>query len=543
MFKISTFLSKQKINLGLCAGLDNPIRPLDGGFMKMYKSIFTAMGCVLTTSLAAGLILGLTSCSDVEFKGILAGSYSTNASEYFPQGFSEINFKQVDSFKNEVSLQLNVTQMGSDISGIDTKAIQITHGGVKIDKFNLVKTSSKKDNIIDIAFVIDVTGTMSAFIEDAKGRIIKFIDASMKDGIRTRICISTFGDYTVKKCDRFFDNNPNDTSTLAQTKELISEISSLRAFKGQGQDPGWPDFDENPMGAIVDVSKAPFRQDAQKFVILVTDAGFLYSPQNQGTIGTKAPSMPALAQAIKDSQITIFGITPMMSGYTSPLNGFPGIVEQSSGEHYLFQSVINGEVNLNQILNRIIDRVQTSFVVSYFVDDYKTIDPTMPVEFDDISINIKDTPAQTTKVNDIKISATFPNGRPEFIQEWVIASNKVDPLSLEVWVNLRKLDPQEYLIDHGTLRIKVPPALSANIFVSYKFDDLSKNIRLKPVFLNRILNESDLEITLNGIPARDGDLLFERTLEQDLSVMILPEALKDNYYKIEENFGVYLEVE
>lgn len=489
-----------------------------------------------------GLVWGLTSCSEVEFKGTLAGLYQTEARQFFPLSASEINFKQVDSFENQVSLQLNLTQLGSDITSLNPDLVSLSHGGVNITNFSLTNTASEKDNIIDIAFVIDVTGTMSAFIEDAKSRIINFIDSTTKNGIRTRMCISTFGDYTVKKCDRFFDNDPKDPATKAQTAELISEISALRAFKGKGEDPGWPDFDENPMGALVDVSLAPFRQEAQKFVILVTDAGFLYSPQNQGSIGTKAPTMEAVAKAIKDSQITVFGITPIMPGYTSSLNGVSGVVEQSGGEHYLFQSVIGGEINLNQILDRILDRVQASYVLSYKMDDYPKLDPTQPINFDDVKIEIKDIGGQVTTINDLKFTATFPTGRPEFVQEWVLSSESVKKDSVEVWVNKIKLNQNDFIIEDRKLKIKQPPALSSTISVKYKYEDLSKNIRLQPVFLNRIVDETKLIIELNGIQAREGDIYFQRTGSNDLSVMILPIAFKDNHYLIEENSGIFLDI-
>lgn len=488
------------------------------------------------------LVWVLASCAEVEFQGGLVGNYQTEARQFFPLETSEINFKQVDSFDNLVSLQMSLTQIGAEVSTLDRSMVELSHEGVNINNFSLTKTSSETDNIIDIAFVVDITGTMSVFIEDAKSRIINFIDSTTKNGIRTRMCLSTFGDYTVKKCDRFFDNNPRDPNTKAQTKELISEISALRAYSGQGKDPGWPDFDENPMGALVDVSLAPFRPEAQKFVILVTDAGFLYSPQNQGTIGKKAPTMAAVSKAIKDSQITVFGITPMMPGYTSALNGFPSVIEQSSGEHFLFRSVINGETNLNQILNRILDRVQSSYVLSYVLDEQPNLDPTKPVEFDEVKVKIKENPKLQTFIDDLKFSATFPNGRPDFVQQWVMSSDKVSPSSVDVWVNQKKLERKEFVINEGTLKLKQPPELASTIHVKYKYEDMAKNIRLQPLFLNRAVDENVLEIKLNGILARSEDVLFQRMASQDLSVMILPQAFKDNYYMVKENSGVFIDI-
>jgi hypothetical protein len=486
--------------------------------------------------------LSLTSCTEVQFQGELAGNYQTQVNSYFPLSWSEINFKQVESFKNEVSLYFNITQIGTNLPSLDQSMIQVSHEGLNIDKFNLTNTSLEKDNIIDIAFVIDVTGTMSNFIEDAKLRIINFIQTSMSRGIRTRMCISTFGNYTVKACDRFYDNDPKNPASLVQTQELISEISNLRAYKGQGKDPGWPDYDENPMQALIDVSRAPFRSEAQKFVIMVTDAGFLYSPQNQGSLGNKAPLLTDVAQAIKSSQISIFGITPFMPGYTSSLNGLPSVIEQSSGEHYLFSSVIKGEVTLNQIMNRILDRVKSTYVLSYVIDDFKSLNPSKPVDFEEINLEIKKTSTQTV-LSDLKYQATFPNGSPEFIQDWALSSDKVDSGSARVWVNDNELDSSEFIINYGNLKIKKAPELASHIFVRYQYENVFKNLRLKPLFLNRIVDEENLVIRMNGIPARPGDLLFQRDANNDLSVMVLPEALKDDYYRVKEQEGLALEIQ
>ncbi len=485
--------------------------------------------------------LSLSGCTGVEFQGILAGQYQLETNAFFPMQTSEINFKQVSSFKNQMSLQLNLTQIGQDLSNIDRSMIQLTHQNVSINNFTLENTSVQKDNIIDIAFVIDVTGTMSTFIEDAKARIINFIQTSMNKGIRTRMCISTFGDYTVKKCDRFFDNDPANKDSISQTQELISLITSLRAFKGKGQDPGWPEYDENPMQAIIDVAKAPFRPEAQKFVIMVTDAGFLYSPQNPGTLGIKAPNLNAVAQAIRDSQITIFGITPFLPGYTSELNGLPSIIAQSRGEHYLFASVINGEVTLNQILDRVLDRVRSTYILTYNIDDYPQLNPSSPVDYKQIEVKIND-PKAEVKLEDLKMQASFPNGRPEFIQNWNLSNESINSSSVKVWVNQKPLNKDQFEIKSSNLRLKQPPALGANILVKYLYEDKNKNIRSFPIFLNRAVVAEELMITINGIQARTGDVNFERDLNQDLSIMILPQALQDDHYQVEKFQGLYVDI-
>lgn len=156
-------------------------------------------------------------------------------------------------------------------------------------------------------------------------------------------------------------------------------------------------------------------------------------------------------------------------------------------------------------------------------------------------MTIKDASSQVILEN-LKVQATFPNGRPDFIQEWTLSYEKIDSTSVGVWVNQRKLNSNQYDVDNSRLKLKQPPGLPDKIVVRYKYEDNYKNIRKAPIFLNRAVKEENLEVKINDIIAREGDLYFQRDLNKDLSIMILPHAQQDDYYEVERFQGLRIDV-
>ena len=494
-----------------------------------------------TFALSSLLLLGVA-CSQQSFSPTSEKAMEdmlTDKSVFFPLNYSEAAFEQIPNLTNEMTLMAYITQSGAGARDLVKSDFVLSENSVGVSDFTVSKESSKKNQVVDIVFVVDVTGTMSEFIETAKQRLRQFILNSRAQGYHTRMCLSTFGDYTVKKCDRFFDNDPSGDMT--QTNELISELAKLRAFKGAGQDPGWPDYDENPMRALIDASQAPFRTDAQKFVILVTDAGFLYSPGNQGMIGDNAPQMSEVSKALEESQATVFGVTPSLPGYTSSFQGYQSIVDKSKGEHFLFSDVIAGKVTLDQILSKIIDRINSTYRLTYIVDNIPNLDPTAPLDQRQVSLQL--TSAQLGKIEDVKVSATFPTGKPQFIKNWKLSDQQIYKNDIQVTVNSTPVSGSHFSFSEGYIKFNSAPPASAKVKVRYLYADMYANLRLLPILLNKAEDPSALKITLNGIVARSQDLLIERNLLGSVSVTILPSALSDDYYQVTKNKGLQLEID
>ncbi|NJM09822.1 MAG: hypothetical protein HC883_02700, partial [Bdellovibrionaceae bacterium] len=295
---------------------------------------------------------------------------------------SEATVQQGKYDNNEISLLFQVLDKdGKSVGNLKDGDFRVQENGFNVDKFKTSADIRKSSQVVDIVFVVDITGSMGPFIESAKIRLKEFINGT-RGKYNVRLCLSTFGDFVVKKCDRFFDNK-----STAQVREFVNELSRLSIKRGQGEDPRYLDWEENSMRALTEATNSPWANESQRFVILVSDADF-YSPDkpskyleaHQARPDTAAPSMKEVNQAIQRSQVKVFSVTPPATGYNSALNGEPDITASSQGEWFEFARVISKEISLDSIFERILIRINTTYRLTYIVDQNQGLDPSLPIE-------------------------------------------------------------------------------------------------------------------------------------------------------------------
>lgn len=444
---------------------------------------------------------------------------------------SEATIEQNKYDENTVSVHYQVSKDGKSVNDLSEKDFTVTENGLSVQPFSLAADVARSNEVAEIMFLVDITGTMVELIETAKLRLKEFIKSSRERGYHTRMCFATFGDYTVKKCARFFDNNPNDPSSEAQVRELLSELSKLHAYRGEGRDPGYPDLDENPMQALVDASKAPWGSDSQRFVILVTDWGFLYSPGNQGEQFKRGqipapPTMKIVTDALKTSQMRVFAVTRtqhthkgqklVWDGYNTPFQGEESIVKTSNGEYFDFDKVMRKEITLDQILEQILKRVDTNYKITYVVDKVQGLDATLPVDRRHVDIKLNNPDAGAVKVT--SVSSSMPTGRANYQQNWKVSENSIKPGSMKVYQGDKEVPPGEYTVQHGEVRFKAVPAAGTKFRLVFLYEKSDLNLRMEPISLRGQLSHSNTKVLINGIPVREEDVNFTPDLNGNTSV-------------------------
>ena len=385
------------------------------------------------------LILGLglvffASCNKTHFQLVDQESQKFQSGDFFESFFkmnnSVASFEQPQLESNETQAAFQVALAdGTNVPDLKVTDFTILENGQPISDFKLQSNSTTIKQSVDIIFAVDVTGSMSPTIESAKTRLISFVQKSRLNGTHSRMCLITFGDRTVKNCDRFYDNNPDDPSTIDQVNELISEISKLKALTGSS-DPGGSDLNENPMRALIDASKAPWNENSQRFVILITDDGFLYSPGNSGNVGALAPKYNEVSEAIEKSQMKVFAATPSLAGYNKPFKGEPGVVEFSKGEWFNFKDLISGKITLDTILNRILNRVQTTYLLQYTLDENSGsgLDLTLPLKKRKIEILLQN--GVHANLNMLSLQSNLPDGRKPYQKKFKLADKNKPIINL-----------------------------------------------------------------------------------------------------------------
>ncbi len=474
--------------------------------------------------------------------------------EFFDFSHSEVQAEQSQFDKNNVSVLFQAMDGEVSINDLKSKDLVVTENSKTVSSFALEESDRQRHTqVADIVFLVDVTTSMGPFIESAKQHLKDFTRYARKEGYRTRMCISTFGDYTVKKCDRFYENDPSKPNTEVQVKELLTELAALRAYKGS-EDPGAPDYPENSMGALIDASTAPWAEGSLRFVILVTDADFLSSPNYQGYIGDKAPRMSEVTKAIKDSQMKVFAVTrkdhkgkqypnfrSTFDGYVTPFEGEPSIVESSQGEHYDFDSVISGKTSLATILRNILNRISITYKLSYVVDQIPELDPTLRIENRDIKIQLKKSGPGEVKL--ISTSSSMPEGRPRYQKTWVMPKGEIRANTLQVYINNKKVPDTEYTVQGNEISFNEVPAPGSQILYQFYYQDIAQNFRIEPMTLPGTTNAEKTKVFLNDIEAPPSDLIFEKTIEGNTGLRLADRVLSiDDPYKIVESKGLKVKV-
>jgi von Willebrand factor type A domain len=414
----------------------------------------------------------------------------------FPLQKSTQSFNQESLEQNQSTVHFQVRlPNGTLLQDLTPSQMEIIENGLPVTQYSLTKNSTEKAEIADIVFVVDVTGSMTPTIEAAKLRLINFIRNSRQLGYHTRMCLVTFGDYTVKKCDRFYDNNPKDSSTLAEVEELISEITKLKAIAGFN-DPGGTDLDENPMRALIDASNSPWKSNTHRFSILVTDAGFLYSPGNQGAVGNLAPKYTEVKSALSKSSMRVFAATQSMAGYNKKFNGDLGVVQLSNGQWFNFSDLVSGKITLDTILNQIVNELNTTFVAQYIVENQSGLDGSLPLSKRKVSVVLKD--SNLGKVEFSQLKSNLPDGRKPYSKVFKLSDKKIKKSSLKVWLN--KVEVYDFDLNaSGQVEFKTAPPAGSRIDVEYIFENFKDSLVLKPLVAPIEMIADSFELYLNEV--------------------------------------------
>jgi Mg-chelatase subunit ChlD len=115
----------------------------------------------------------------------------------------------------------------------------------------------------DILFVLDTTSSMQGEIDAIRDAIISVVAAIEKDGVQSRVGLLEFRDRLIGEEHRVLTFNGQ--VFINDAEAFKAQVSTLKA-KGGG------DVPESSLDALYYAAQQPFAEDAQKVVVLITDA-------------------------------------------------------------------------------------------------------------------------------------------------------------------------------------------------------------------------------------------------------------------------------
>lgn len=172
----------------------------------------------------------------------------------------------------------------------------ILSSGAVQAKNTTTSISNKISGQADIVFVVDSTGSMSRTIQNVASNIERFVDALTANySVKANFALIDYKDITCADEKTVLIKN-GSSNWFTDTIEFKNRINSIYV-RGGGDEP------ETALDGIAMASQLDFRKNANKFIVLVTDADY----KNNNNYGLS--TMEEMISLLSDSHIVTSVIT------------------------------------------------------------------------------------------------------------------------------------------------------------------------------------------------------------------------------------------
>lgn len=452
---------------------------------------------MLNKKYAVLFLLVLAACSKTEFASLspvqnlpqdVREDFSLNA--VYPLRLVEDFFNQDQLEVSKTSIFFKVEDNNSNpVFGLQLQDFRVVENNEEVRNFRLGSSQISLGQRADIIFVVDHTASMGSTIEETKRRVGDFVTNLRQRGSDVRLCLVSFRDRTTKKCDVFVEDNPQ----TAQNENLEAFLRDMNALSTGG---GGGTLDEGQLQALMDAARSPWRGNSQRAAILLTDAGFLYSPNNQGRLGKDAPEYQAFLNVVRPSQMSIFAVAPSKRGYNSELLRLPAMTSFNGGAWFNYADMVAGRVSLASILDQIAERIGVQYVIEYDSNQNTNINPNLPLASRRIAVNLKVSSGSRILIQ--QTSSNFPQGRPQAKSRFRLSREaRTQTGDRQVLVNQRVLN-SGFRLEKRELVFDQAPESGAQVLVRYTPENLRDAFVIQTLILPRDLEASSLFVRLNG---------------------------------------------
>lgn len=248
-----------------------------------------------------------------------------------------VQVTQVDpSAFPRVNVYVSVTDdAGQPIAALQQEDFDLREDGQPVEILEFAGVGS--DRPVDIVFVFDTTGSMGDKIEGVKNTSIAFANKLRDSNRDFRLGLVAFGDEI-----RSVDNRDGT---------LTADAAEFQRWVGQLLADGGGDEEEMSLDALLEASKMRFRSDAQKILLLITDA-----PPHEQSDGTRYSRVTAgeTATNLRDAGFTVYAVA-----YDD--GRFRQIVDATSGGFYDIRS----ERDFTGIIDEIGGLIASQYRIAY----------------------------------------------------------------------------------------------------------------------------------------------------------------------------------
>lgn len=232
-----------------------------------------------------------------------------------------------------------IVECGNNCKVLDTitpSSLRVMENGVLRPVTRIKKIDVDERVPVDFMFVVDVTGTMQAHINGIRNNIGSFVASLRKRGIDYRIGLALFSDVV--------EDVYEPTDSLELFMKWMSKVTAFGGF----------DEKENALQGLYDASVVKFRPNANKVLVLLTDAG--YHQLGERGNGRTRYNKETLTQHLASQSIRVFCIIP------PHLRQYDRIVQGTRG------AAFNLDLPFSKILDQYSDQLTNLYTIYYSGD-------------------------------------------------------------------------------------------------------------------------------------------------------------------------------
>ncbi|XP_060566255.1 alpha-protein kinase vwkA-like [Ruditapes philippinarum] len=253
-------------------------------------------------------------------------------------------------------------------SGNITLSINGT-GGITINKTISTIAGS---NILDLAFIMDTTGSMGSYIHSARNNIRSLVDEiAVNSDIDLRIALIEYRDHP-----------PQETTFVTRTNDFTKDVELMKKWLNKAQASGGGDGPEAVAEGLYDVTKLSWRPEAARITVLISDAPpHGLAPWKDSTFKEGSPNghdPMKIAQDLAKREIIIYavGCEPSIDPYK---DFFMALAYITGGQYIplsdprrLIQAIIGGaqeELSLQKFSNDVEQEINRVTAAGGVVDE------------------------------------------------------------------------------------------------------------------------------------------------------------------------------
>ncbi|KAH3776410.1 uncharacterized protein LOC127844871 [Dreissena polymorpha] len=243
----------------------------------------------------------------------------------------------------------------------------------KVEYDHVSKPPVKKHDIksLDLAFVMDATGSMGSYIESAKNNICKIVEeivASEKSDVRLALV-------------NYRDHPPQESSFVTEVHDFTTSPGTMKSWLRNTSATGGGDTPEAVADALHDSLKLSWREEATKICVCISDApphglGCSNDGFPEGCPAGIDPIEAVHQMAGKGITLYVVGCEPSITPYK---NFFMAIAFTTGGQYVplikaqvLCQVIVGGareEMSLERLMEEVNEEVQADLAAGLAIDE------------------------------------------------------------------------------------------------------------------------------------------------------------------------------